>query len=166
MLTRKQIRKNRWWRHILSHLPQRVFGSDMREIKDYHPEQWRDAFERFQSHGNQALTEIEREGILPLIAAQKGKEILLTSLAEECMSFWAKGWGWIHPIASTLAKPVQPEEKRVDRLTRVAILRMLRNMRADVVDFFIRHPGIKEDTKQRHLAEFLSTADAVTRRAE
>lgn len=154
MKSRKQIRKDRWWNHILFYIPKHAFGSDLREIHGYDPTQWRDAFERFQSFGEKALSAQEREGIMPLIAAQKGKEIMLTSLAEECMEFWSRHWGWFTPISATLQR--RDGELPLDRLTRVAVLRMARSIERDVVGFFTRHPGIKDEKKQRLLSAFLA----------
>lgn len=157
-MTKQEIRKNRWWKHILSYLPSKVFGFDLRRIQNYNPEQWRDAFERFQSSGIKALMPFEREGIDPLISAQRGKEIFLTAIATECMEFWSNGWGWMIPINDVLQKRVG--EPSLDRLTRVAILRMrktmLENYPVGVVDFFCRHPGIKESQRERYLAVFLA----------
>lgn len=161
-MTRKQIRKNRWWKHILGHLPQQIFGTDLRRLENYDPEKWRGAFEDFQSNGLGNLSPEEREGIHPLIQAQRQKEILLTELATECMEYWANGWGWMIPIRSTL-----DGEPKLDRLTKVAILRMMKTMEENypvgVVDFFCRHPGIKESQRQRYLAVFLAASAKATK---
>lgn len=150
-LTRQQIRKNRWWKHILFHLPSRIFGPDLREIHGYDPEPWREAFERFQARGRSVLSKEEISGIHPLISAQKCKEILLTSLADECFEWWSNGWGWMGPLDDTLYRK---DDAPLDRLTRVAILRMKRTMletaaSTSIVDFFSRHPGISESKKQK-----------------
>ena len=144
-MTRQQIRSNRLWKHWKSWLPSPVFGLDMRRIDSYDPEPWRDAFQRFQTHGRHALTEAEYEGIWPLICAQKNKEITLTSLVDESMEWWANRWGWIYPFADFLAGGG-------DRLTRLAVMRTMKNIAQDSIGFFLRHPGIKHDIKMNRIA--------------
>lgn len=148
--TRKQVKADRLWKHWLHWLSPTPFGPDLKPIPDYNPGTYRNAFERFQTHGPKALTEAERYGIAPLIAAQKAKEVFLTSLAEESMEWWAKGWGWVHPWASTLSH--RNAGTPMDRLTYAAIQRTMRSLARDPLNFFLRHPGIAPELKQRYLA--------------
>jgi hypothetical protein len=147
MQTRKQVRANRLWKHWLSWLPEKPFDPDLRRIDDYDPKLYRRAFEWFQSNGRRGLTPDQLRGIHPLIDAQKAKEITLTSLAEESMEWWANGWGWIHPWSSTL------ESGRIDRLTRVAVLRTMKSIEQDPHAFFERHPGISQEKKWRYFRQ-------------
>ncbi len=147
--TRKQIRRDRLWKHWLSFLSKKCYGPDFKEIKDYNPELWRNAFEKFQTYGKSKLTKEEIYNIEPLIAAQKSKEITLTSLAEESMWYWSTGGGWIYPWLGSLQKPIE-------RLFRVAILRTMRKIRdSGSLEFFLSHPGISEETKTRYLKRYL-----------
>ena len=148
--TRKQVKADRLWKHWLHWLSPTPFGPDLKPIPDYNPGTYRNAFERFQTHGPKALTEAERYGITPLIAAQKAKEVFLTSLAEESMEWWAKGHGWIYPWLSTLS--FRKNSPPMDRLTYVAILRTMRSLDHDSLGFFLRHPGIAPELKQRYLS--------------
>ena len=120
-LTKKQIRANRLWNHFKSYISYPIFNSSGHKVDNYDPEPWRDAFMRYQSLGRKALTEEEREGIKPLIDAQANKEIFINSLVLETLEFDAKGWGFIHPINSTL-------DTGVDRLTKRALLKIKRNL--------------------------------------
>ena len=148
--TRKQVRSERLWKHWLYWLSESPFGRDMRPLAGYSPEQYRGAFEHFQSSGRKGLTETDLEGIHPLLCAQKAKEVFLTSLAEESMEWWAKGWGWIHPWQHTL--DTRREGKPLDRLTHVAILRTVKKLAKDPFAFFQRHPGIPDELKLRYLS--------------
>jgi hypothetical protein len=141
--TRKQVKADRLWRHWLFWLSDTPMGRDLRLLENYNPERWRKAFEWFQSYGPLVLAEDELDGIYPLICAQRAKEVVLTSLAEESMEWWAKGQGWVYPWLHTL------QTKGLDRLTRVAILRTMKSIAKDPVSFFNRHPGLTPKTKER-----------------
>jgi len=147
--TRKQVRADRLWRHWLSWMGE-PYGPDFKRIEGYQPEKYRSAFERFQTHGRKGLSEDELYGIHPLLSAQKAKEVTLTSMAEESMEWWSKGNGWAIPWLDTLEK-VKSGEK-MDRLTRVAILRTVKTIAKDPHDFFERHPGISAELKQRYFS--------------
>lgn len=123
-------------------------GPDLKRIEGYQPERYRSAFERFQTHGRKGLSGDELYGIHPLVAAQKAKEVTLTSMAEESMEWWAKGFGWATPWLDTLGRVKEGE--KMDRLTRVAILRTMKSIANDPHDFFERHPGISAGIKQRY----------------
>ena len=156
-LTRKQIKANRLWKHWLYWLGDAVpFGPDLKPIPNYNPEQWRSAFERYQTLGSGGISSEALWHIAPLIAAQRSKEVFLTSLAQESLEFWASGFGWSAPWYHTL-ECGRSDARRMDRLTRVAILRTMRSIKADPVGFFSRHPGIKQHTKERYFALFLDT---------
>ena len=159
--TRKQVRADRLWRHWLSWIGD-PHGPDLKRIKGYQPERYRSSFERFQTHGRKGLSEDELYGIHPLLAAQKAKEVTLTSMAEESMEWWAKGNGWAIPWYDTL-KRVKNGEK-MDRLTRVAILRTMKSIAKDPHDFFERHPGISAELKQRYFSYRVATLDAESTR--
>jgi len=148
MKTRKQIRADRLWMHWLSFLGE-PFGPDLKRIEDYNPETYRGAFERFQTHGRSVLSEDETRGINPLIGAQKSKEVMLTMMAEESMEWWSKGHGWAIPWMHTCATR-KLGDKPMDRLTYVAILRTMKSIAKDPVDFFTRHPGISPEIKRRY----------------
>lgn len=145
--TRKQIKADRLWRHWLSWIGE-PFGPDLKPIGNYDPNRFRKAFEHFQTHGRKGLSVEEQHGIHPLISAQKAKEVTLTSMAVESMEWWAKGHGWAVPWIDTLGR-VKGGEK-MDRLTRVAILRTMKSMAKDPCAFFERHPGIEPELKQRY----------------
>lgn len=140
------IRRDRLWKHWKSWLSSPLFDINGNRLDAYDPEPWRAAFERFQSHGKSALTDAEYAGIWPLICAQKNKEITLTSLVDESMEWWANRWGWIYPFLSFLG------ESGVDRLTRLAVLRIMKGVAQDSLGFFLRHPGIPEDRKMKRIA--------------
>ncbi len=141
--TRKQVKADRLWWHWLFWLSDTPMGRDLKPIENYRPEEWREPFDRFQSCGASCLSSRELDSIYPLICAQRAKEVVLTSLAEESMEWWAKGDGWIYPWLHTL------QTKGLDRLTRVAILRTMKSIAKDPVDFFNRHPGLTPKTKER-----------------
>jgi hypothetical protein len=145
--TRKQVKADRLWKHWLSWLGE-PFGIDLRPIPNYDPSCFRVAFEHFQTHGRKGLTEHELCGIHPLLCAQKAKEITLTSMAEESMEYWSKGWGWVTPWLHT-CNQVKSGEK-MDRLTYVAILRTIKSIAKDPHGFFERHTGIDPKTKARY----------------
>lgn len=145
--TRKQIKADRLWKHWLSWMGE-PFGPDLKRIKNYDPSKFRDAFEMFQTHGRRALSESQLYGIEPLLAAQKAKEATLTSMAIESMEWWSKGGGWAIPWLDTLSRAKEGE--RMDRLTRVAILRTIKSIAKDPHNFFSRHPGIPDKLKERY----------------
>lgn len=154
--TRKQIRKERQWKHWLYWLGDGpFFDSNLKEIQGYDPEKYRQAFHKFQTHGVSKLTVEEQDGIKPLVDAQKCKEIFLTSLALESLEWWSCGHGWIHPWRHTV-QINKTDPKKMDRITLVAIARTIRKIREDSYGFFARHPGIREDVKARFLAIRLS----------
>lgn len=148
--TRKQVRSDRLWKHWLSWLGE-PFGPDLKRIEGYNPEAYRAAFERFQTHGKAGLTADELYGIHPLIAAQKAKEVTLTSMAQESMEFWSKGLGWDVPWKHT-CRTRKIDNPPMDRLTYAAILRTRKAIEQNPFAFFMRHPGIPEQMKQRYLA--------------
>jgi len=157
-IRRNKIRKDRVWNNFLYFCNFKKWPAfiNLKEITDYNPEDYREAFERYQTGGKHALKNAqELLYIQPILDGQRQKEILLDSLAEESMEYWAKGWGWIYPWVHTL-------DMKVDRLTKVAILRSLRTMLGtklncteyhpeNILNFFVRHPGIKPKTKKRFL---------------
>lgn len=153
-LSRKRIKANRLWKHWLSWMGE-PYGPDLKPIKGYNPDKHRAAFERFQSHGRSKLTAEQLRGIHPLLAAQKAKEVTLTSMAEESMEWWANGNGWAAPWLDTLSR-VKAGEK-MDRLTRVAILRTMKTIEKDPHSFFERHPGISDELKRRYFARRVAT---------
>lgn len=146
MKTRKQIRKDRRWNEFVLHLPRPMFDHDGNRLQSYDANAWRNAFERFQEDGAASLTPDELRGIHPLVCAQKNKEIMLTSLAEESMEWWAKGWGWIHPWQAVL-------DGKPSRLLRLAILRTIKTISTDPHGFFERHPGISDGVRNRYFAQ-------------
>ena len=146
--TRQEVRKNRLWKHWLFWMGE-PFGPDLKRMDGWEAERYRAAFERFQSLGAKALSPDELRGIHPLIAAQKAKEVLLTSLAEESLEYWAKGWGWRVPWQH-VCDTRNIGRKPLDRLTYVAMLRTMKSIAADPVAFFDRHPGISTRTKERY----------------
>lgn len=150
-LSRSALRSNRWWKHILYYLPEKVFGPDLRDLVEYDPNQWRAAFEKFQTHGRKDLSAAELYHIEPLIAAQRHKEVTLTTLAAESLEWWEKGWGWGWPWRAVLESKPCP-----DRLTRVAIMRTMKTISKDSLGFFQRHPGLSEEAKQRAFAAVAS----------
>jgi len=161
--TRKQVRADRLWRHWLSWMGEPC-GPDLKRIEGYQPNEYRSAFERFQTHGRKGLSQDELYGIHPLLAAQKAKEVTLTSMAEESMEWWAKGNGWAIPWHDTLER-VKSGEK-MDRLTRLAILRTMKSITKDPHDFFERHPGISAELKQRYFSYRVATLDAESTRLD
>ena len=155
-IQRTKTRKDRTWNHFIYYSDFSKWSPfiNMKEIKDYNPEHWRVAFEMYQEKGRKFITPEEYDFIQPILNGQRTKEIMLDSLAEESMEFWAKGWGWIIPWVHTL-------ETVTDRLTKVAILRTLRKILGtklnsrdyhpeSIIEFFKRHPGISEKSKQRY----------------
>jgi hypothetical protein len=152
---KKKIKKDRVWNHFLfwCNFKENPAFINMQEVKDYDPERWRTAFEHFQEKGSRGLSSEELTYIKPIVDGQRIKEITLNGLVTESMEFWANGWGWINPFIATLTM-----HPKVDRLTKVAILRMIRNMQGgkgkynpnSVVDFFMRHPGISDKTKNHY----------------
>jgi hypothetical protein len=146
--TKRQIRQDRTWKHFLFWLGNGPHFINMQQSSDYNPEQWRAAFERYQSQGKSALSNDELAGIQPLIDGQRQKEICLNGHVAESMEWWAWHQGWIHPLRDSLIRG------GYDRLTKVAILRMIRSMRDDLVGFFARHPGLDESVKSRHFAQY------------
>lgn len=142
---KKQIRKDRWWNHVKAWLKPPFF-INLQPVENYNPELWRDAFERFQTHGASSLSAEEIDGIQPLVSAQVQKEAVLTGHASEALEFWSSGMGWMPPLRDSL------ERGDYDRLTRVAILRMIRSLRQDALGFFQRHPGISQAAKGRAFA--------------
>lgn len=149
-LTRKQIKKNRTWNHFKWWVGDGPHFIDNKEVVDYEPEKWRDAFERYQSYGPKALTTEEHINIKPLLDGQRQKEICLNGHVAECMEWWAHHRGWIWPLRDSLLRG------KYDRLTRLAMLRMMRSMSEDIVGFFERHPGIEDDVRQRHFSTYAS----------
>lgn len=145
--TKKQIKKDRWWKHIKWWLKPPFF-INLKQDENWNPDEWRNAFERYQSNGSKALSEDELNGIQPLIAAQIQKEACLSSHACEAMEFWAAGQGWSIPIWDSLKRG------GYDRLTRLALLRMRRAMENDVIAFFKSHPGIPEAIKERNFLQY------------
>ncbi|MFZ4765828.1 MAG: hypothetical protein ACOYMN_12830 [Roseimicrobium sp.] len=160
--TRKQVRADRLWRHWLSWMGE-PYGPDLKRIEGYEPEKYRSAFERFQTHGRKGLSVDELYGIHPLLAAQKAKEVTLTSMAEESMEWWAKGNGWDIPWQHT-CDTRKEGGKPMDRLTYVAILRTRKTISKDPHDFFERHPGISAELKQRYFCYRVATLDAESTR--
>lgn len=148
MRNRKQIKADRLWKHWLYWLPEQCFGPDLKEIENYDPEKYRKAFEHFQTKGRKGLTEEEIYHIHPLIEAQKRKEITLSSLAEESMEWWSNLKGWIYPWLHTIEN-----KGTMDRLTFIAILRTIKSIAKDPHDFFLRHPGISQQTKHRYFTQ-------------
>lgn len=147
--TRKQIKADRLWRHWLSWMGE-PFGPELKPISNYNPSRYRRAFEQFQAHGRKGLSAEDQYGIEPLLSAQKAKEVTLTSMAIESMEWWSKGHGWAIPWLDTLER-VKGGEK-MDRLTRVAILRTVESISKDPHGFFERHPGITPELKQRYFS--------------
>lgn len=146
--SRKQIRSDRLWKHWLYWLKPPYFGPDWKELPNYDPEEYREAFHAFQTHGSGAVPHEKHAGLAPLVAAQRAKEVFLTTLALESFEWWAKGWGWEHPWQHTLEMG-KTDQKKMDRLTKVAILRTIKSIRPDPLDFFDRHPGITAEEKVR-----------------
>ena len=139
------------------------FGPDLKRIEDYEPEKFRAAFEHFQSRGRKGLSTEELYGIHPLVSAQKAKEVTLTSMAEESMEYWSKGWGWDVPWSHT-CDTRREGAKPMDRLTYVAILRTRKSIAKDPHDFFERHPGISAEIKQRYFANRVAALEAESSR--
>ena len=133
------------------------FGPDLKPIPNYDPTRYRKAFERFQTHGRNGIIAEDIYGIAPLLGAQKAKEVTLTSMAIESMEWWSKGFGWEIPWLDTLER-VKLGEK-MDRLTRVAILRTVKSISKDPISFFERHPGISHELKQRYFSFRVSTLE-------
>jgi len=105
-------------------------------------------FLRFQEKGRTSLTPEQTREIEPLIWCQKCKEITLQQLVDETSEWWSKGWGWIHPIQSTL-------DSTTERLMKVALLRILWRIRQEgFLSFFLRYPGIKGRVKDRRVDEY------------
>lgn len=147
--TRKQIKSDRLWKHWLYWLGEHpAFDHNLKEIKDYNPELYRNAMKNYQTHGRKALSNDEFYGVKPLLDAQKAKEIFLTSLAEESLEYYCKRWGWILPWQHTIDGG---RRENIDRLTKVAILRTIKSIQKDPFDFFQRHPGIKPHIKQKYI---------------
>jgi hypothetical protein len=157
---RKQIRKDRLWKHWLYWLSDDAFDHNLKKIENYDPEKYRNAMDKWQTHGRKALTDDEFQGVKPLIDAQKAKEIFLTSLAEESAEFWSKGWGWIYPWQHTIDMR-NTDSKKMDRLTYVAILRTMKSIAEDPHDFFERHPGIKPEIKDRFFSYRVDSLDCI-----
>lgn len=140
-LTKKEIKNNRLWEHFKSFISYPIFDSKLRKIENYDPEQYKEAFFHFQTHGRKGLTAEQIEGIKPLIDAQKNKEITLNSLIMEIFELDSKNWGWIYPINSILSY-------KMDRLTRLAILRIKRRLQpknefygfGNRLEFYLSHP--------------------------
>ncbi len=149
--TRKQIKSDRLWKHWLYWLADEVFDNNLKKIENYDPEKYRSAMYKWQTYGGKSLTDDELSGVKPLIDAQKAKEIFLTSLAEESMEYWSKGWGWIWPWRHTIDAR-KTDIRKMDRLTYVAILRTIRSIEKDPHDFFERHPGISDRLKARYFS--------------
>lgn len=150
-LSKKQIRKNRTWKHFLFWLGSGPHFIDMKQAKGYNPEQWRDAFERYQSQGPKALSEQELAGIQPLLDGQRQKEICINGHVAEAMEWWASHQGWMHPLRDSLLRG------GYDRLTRLSLLRIIRGLTDDTMSFFQRHPGLDEKVKQRHFLTYANS---------
>ena len=159
MRTRKQIKSDRLWRHWLYWVGDAIpFGPDLKPIQNYDPNQWRSEFERFQSKGPSGMSSDVLWHIAPLIAAQRAKEVFLTSLAEESLEFWSEGAGWALPWLHTI--DTRNRDRPMDRLTYVAILRTMKSIKVDPLNFFMRHPGISEKRKKEALAVRVASIDA------
>ncbi len=78
------------WQQYKAFLGDVLFDSRMRRIEGHGPELWRESFEAYQTSGPSVLSELELEGIKPLLDAQINKEIFLNGLAEECFEWRAK----------------------------------------------------------------------------
>ena len=154
---KQKIRKDRVWNHFMywCDFENNKPFIDLQVVVDYDPNDWRDAFERYQTNGAKALSTIELKFIEPIVNGQRIKEITLNGLATESLEFWANSWGWIYPWIDSLTR-----EPFYDRLTKVAILRTIRKMQGgkkghynpnSVIDYFMSHPGISEKTKQYYL---------------
>lgn len=148
MKSKEQIRKDRTWRHFLFWLGKGPHFINMKEAHGYDPEMWRVAFERYQSQGAASLSPAELSGIQPLIDGQRQKEICLNGHVSESMEWWASHQGWIHPLRDSLMRG------GYDRVTKLALLRIVRAMKKDVISFFQRHPGIEEKVKERHFQAY------------
>ena len=154
-ITRKQIKANRSWKHWLYWLEPEPWGEDGQRIKNYDPEKYREAFNYFQSNGRRGLTDDQVTGIYPLIQAQKAKEITLNMMVEESMYFWSDGGGWRTPWRCTLDLN-KTDTKKFDRLTLVAILRIMRSIDADPLDFFARTTSISPQIKIKYYERLLT----------
>ena len=110
-------KRDQLWRHFVSWLPAVCFRRDQTRWDDYDPEPWRDAFFRFQTHGESRLNKDELDGIWPLICAQKNKEITLNSIVLETMEWDASGWCWFFPLRDILSRQLEP-------LTRLALTKI------------------------------------------
>lgn len=156
-LSRKIIRQNRLWSHFLYWLGDGPhFHSDGSRWDDYEPERWRKTFLNFQSNGRRGLSPDEIDGITPLIDGQRRKELTLNSLVIEMLIWDSEGWGYIHPAMHVL-------ETKMDRLTRLSVLRTLNNIRqcegfGRRVWWYIKHPVRKKNRTEfrRALARFRS----------
>ena len=146
---KRQIRRDRTWNHFLYWLSDLKFHSNFTKwVEPYNPEDHRLDFEEYQSHGARNLTAEQIEGIKPLLDGQVSKEITLNLLVEESMEWWAHGAGWTYPFLSFLSF-------KNDRLTKVAVLRIKKQLQEDNIGFWMRHPGISEDSKQKYLSIYL-----------
>jgi len=143
---KNQIRKNRLWKHWLYWLGEPPYWDNWHEYKNYDPEKFRDAFEKFQTHGRPALSEEEWFGIQPLKNAQNQKEFVLTGLCEEALEFWAQNMGWVHPLNHYVSTSK-------DRLTKVAVLRIIKRIQEDGAEtFLLGHPKIPQKRKEYAMA--------------
>lgn len=143
---KQQIRKNRLWKHWLRWLGEAPYWDNWHEYKDYDPEKFRDAFEKFQTHGRSVLTDDEWFGIQPLKNGQNQKEFVLTGLCEEALEFWSQNLGWIYPLSHYAS-----QEK--DRLTKVAVLRIIKRIEEDgAAKFLLGHPKIPQKRKDYAVA--------------
>lgn len=140
-MNRKQIKQNRLFNHFKSYIPDKIFGSDLREIINYNPDLYRDLFLKYQSYGRKSLSSIELENIKPLVDAQSLKEITINSIIMETFEWDSRGWGWIYPINNILSS-------KLDRLTKLSLLRIKKRLYgenelltfADRLIFYISHP--------------------------
>lgn len=136
-----QRRRDRLWKHWLRWLGKPPYWSEFREYKDYDANAFRQAFEKYQTHGRSKLSDDEWIGIQPLINGQNQKEFVITGVCEECLEFWSEGLGWLAPLRHSIA--CEP-----DRLTKVAFLRIERSIKEKGAEvFLLNHPKISQKKK-------------------
>jgi hypothetical protein len=155
---KKQIRKNRTWKHFLSWLGNAPYYFELKEIKDYQPEKWRDAFERFQTFGPKSLTVEEFIHIQPLISGQKAKEICINGHVEEAMDWWSSLQNWSIPFKDSLLRG------GYDRLTRLSLLRIMKSIQEDGIGFFSKTTSIDGNIKSRFFDTYVINSELLQKK--
>lgn len=132
-------------------MPYRCWDENLKEIdlSSYNPEDWRGAWERFDTYGRKSVSEEELYMLKPLLDAKGNYNLFLSSLVEETFEWWSKGHGWYYPIYHTL-------QTCHCKITKVAILKIVRQLQDNALKFFISHPYMRQNPAllERRLTDY------------